>query len=280
VSEVQKHEGQATPDSREAAAAYLLAHPNWRRLGPKRQEIAMLLALNEFEPVSNELSGLSNTDLETKYRYSRVQFKNTFAALRALGIARPHERYEVNVPVSPLERGRGRRQIATSYTLEAHATGGAWKCSPRKSKTPYRPGLGRVPFTPEEDLQAARELRSRQEIGRAQIAKTGSCLSTEETLGKRLESAYPLSLSTLSSSSSKGSTTLHSRRTDLQLGEVDAALALRRRALEVVATPLGHALALAMLGTVSVPMPEEPDEEDFEDFEVLDPGLGAYEVPA
>jgi hypothetical protein len=132
--------------------AYLLGHSNWGRLGPKRQEIAMLLALNEYDPVSNTLSNASNIALEKRYRYSRDQFKNTFAALRALGVARPHEQFEIVASSGrPNDRRRGKYQIATRYTLESTPDGSAWVCAPRRAKLKPKPRVGKLVYTAAEE---------------------------------------------------------------------------------------------------------------------------------
>jgi hypothetical protein len=144
--------------------AYLLNHPNWERLGPKRQEIAMLLALNEYDPYTNTLSNAANVELERKYRYTRDQFKNTFKALRALGISRPHEQFEEPSSADRRgARGRGRYQIASRYTLEATKDGGPWVCAPRKQKRKLEPvrKAGKLLFTAAEDAEIQSVVRGR-----------------------------------------------------------------------------------------------------------------------
>jgi hypothetical protein len=75
-----------------------------------RKEIAMLLALNEYDPDSGIFSSASNKELARKYPgYTPDQFKHTFAALRRYGIASPRERF--------VDCEFGRRQIGTEYRL-------------------------------------------------------------------------------------------------------------------------------------------------------------------
>jgi hypothetical protein len=63
--------------------AWLESHPNWAKVGPKRKEIAALLAINELDEQTRVLSNLTNQRLAAKYpEYNEAQFKNTFAALR------------------------------------------------------------------------------------------------------------------------------------------------------------------------------------------------------
>jgi hypothetical protein len=125
----------------------------------------MLLPLNEFDPFSNALSNTSNINLERKYRYTRGQFKNTFEALRKLGIARPHEQFEDVASDDPRERRRGRRQIASRYTLEATPDGSPWMCSWRGKRKPTpRPRVGKLLFTPAEDTEIQGLVRGRRGV--------------------------------------------------------------------------------------------------------------------
>jgi hypothetical protein len=146
-----------------SAVAWLESHPNWSKLGPVRKEVAVLLALNEFDPDTGIFSQLTNRELALKYpEYNASHFKNTFQALRRYGIAKPEERF---VPANG-----GSRQIATRYTLDATPDGQPWstgdfrtvRAKKAHAARRSRKKVGRLTFTPKENKELRRlmELRA------------------------------------------------------------------------------------------------------------------------
>jgi hypothetical protein len=136
-------------------------HPNWTKLGPKRKEIAVLLALNELHVATGVLSSTTNRELTKRYPgYTAADFKNTFAALRRYGIARPEEQF---VPAQ-----FGRLQTATRYTLVASEHGEPWSTgefravrSRKAALTRRDRTIGRLSFTPAENEELRRSKRRR-----------------------------------------------------------------------------------------------------------------------
>ena len=141
--------------------AWLEAHPNWAKLGPKRKEIAVLLALNELDPATGVLSSATNRELTKRYPgYTAADFKNTFAALRRYGIARPEEQF--------VAAQFGRLQTATRYTLVASEHGEPWSTGEFRAVRSHKAALtrrerkvGRLSFTPAENQELRRSKRRR-----------------------------------------------------------------------------------------------------------------------
>jgi hypothetical protein len=159
---VEIEEGIRPHESR-SAVDQLLVHPNWHQLGPMRKEIAMLLALNEYDPESGVFSSASNKELARKYPgYTPDQFKHTFAALRNRGIASPRERF--------VDCSFGRRQIGTEYRLSAGTTPfrDAKRVERQRRAAKARRlrkdagVLGKVTFSKADDREVEKLVRNRQ----------------------------------------------------------------------------------------------------------------------
>lgn len=147
-----------------AAADQLLAHPHWHKLGPKPKEIAMFIALNEYDPTTGVFSSASNKELARKYPgYTPDQFKHTFAALRKWGMAAPQERF--------VDCSYGRRQIGTEYRLSDGTT--PFRnlkrvkrqrriAEDRKLRKQAGGRVGKVPFSKADDADIARLVRNRR----------------------------------------------------------------------------------------------------------------------
>lgn len=147
-----------TESQRPAVIRWLEGHPNWAKLGPRRKEGVALLALNEYNVETNTLSTSTRRELAEKYPgYPEVFWKNTYAALRRYGIARPVEKYE---PASC-----GRRQVATHYLLEAEPNGEAWRGggrAQRAANTQRGNRVGKLEFSRQDDFWAERQMRNRR----------------------------------------------------------------------------------------------------------------------
>jgi hypothetical protein len=128
-----------------------------------RKEMAILLALNEYDPASGVFSSVSNKELSRKYPgYTPDQFKHTFAALRRYGIASPRERF--------VDCEYGRRQVGTEYRLSQSTKPfqdprrvQRQRQAAQARRLRRQAGLpGKVPFSRADDDAVARLVRNRR----------------------------------------------------------------------------------------------------------------------
>jgi hypothetical protein len=149
------------------AFRWLEAQPGWSRLGPKRQEVAAYLALNEANATHGTLTHRSVSVMARDSLYTRDQIKDTLRALREHGLAYPIEQFVDS------KQGRGRHQAASHYRL---AKGKTHEVSARRreaaklglARREARRPVGRLVFTPAQDAHVQHQMRNREFLqGRA-----------------------------------------------------------------------------------------------------------------
>lgn len=142
---------------------WLEAQPGWQRLGPKRQEIAVHLALNESDPEEGTLTHRSVREMSERSvgLYTRDQIRDTLKAFRVHGLAYSEQAFV------DARHGFGRHQTASKYFLakdRKHRVSTRRQEAGKRGKerrTAYRPP-GRIPFTPAQNRELHRQMRNRR----------------------------------------------------------------------------------------------------------------------